>query len=119
MDKNTDIRIVGILKNLGVPANINGYYYLRYAIALMMADISLLNGITKRLYPMVAKKFNTSASKAERCIRHAVERGWDRGDINLQNKIFGYTVDANRGKPTNSEFISGVADYLNMEVEDE
>lgn len=102
------------LKGLGVPANLSGYSYLQYAIELVKNDFSYLRAITKRLYPAVAKEFNTTASRAERCIRHAIETGWNRGNIEFQNKLFGYTVDSNKGIPTNSEFIATVADYLSI-----
>lgn len=109
-----ELKIAETLKELGVPADLSGYFYLRKAIELMVQDMSYMHGITKKLYPDVAKKFNTTPSRAERAIRHAIEVACYRGNIELQHKIFGNTVDANKGKPTNSEFIVTVADWLKM-----
>lgn len=108
-------RIVKLIKEMGIPASVRGYYYLRYAVELMYEDISLMEAITKRLYPAVAKEFDTTASRAERAMRHAITVGWNRGNIELQNKAFGYSVSFEKGCPTNSEFIATLADYLHME----
>ena len=102
------------LKELGIPTNLKGYYYLRYAIELMKNDISYINEIVKRLYPEIAKQYHTTVAQVERGIRYAIETGWNRGNEQAQKKVFGNAVDLDKGKPTNSEFISAVADYLNM-----
>ena len=109
-----ELKIAETLKELGTPANLLGYFYLKHAIEVVLQDISLVHYITTKLYPMIAEKFNTTPSKVERAIRHAIEVSWCRGNIELQNKLFGYTVDATKCKPTNSEFIGTVADWLNM-----
>lgn len=109
-----ELKISEILKELGTPANLLGYFYLKDAIELVVKDITLMCAITKKLYPNVAKKHNTTPSRVERAIRHAIEVSWCRGNIELQNKMFGYTVDATKCKPTNSEFIGTVADWLKM-----
>ena len=101
-----------LLKDLGVTPGLSGYQHLRYAIGITMDDMSLVHNVTTRLYPMIAEHFNTTASRTERCIRHAVETAWNRGNLTTQGKIFGYTVDYDRGKPTNTEFIATVADHL-------
>lgn len=106
--------ITNSIKELGIPANLQGYHYIRYAIELMINDITLMNAITKTLYPTVAKQFNTTPRKAERSIRHAIETGWDRANIDFADELFGYSVNANKGRPTNSEFIVTVADYILM-----
>lgn len=115
---NKELRISTILKDLGVAASLSVYRYLRYAIGLVINDMSLTNHITKELYPAVAKKFNTTPPRAERGIRHAIETGWLRGNADLESKMFGYSVRADKGKPTNSEFIATVADYILMTQED-
>ena len=111
---NNELKISEILKELGVPADLSGYFCLKCAIDLMHKDMSLAKQITKRLYPEVAKQLNSTASTVERAIRHAVETGWNRGNVELQEKMFGYTIDLEKGKPTNSEFIVTVVDWLNM-----
>lgn len=110
--KNYKLIITNLLKELGVPANINGYHHLRYAIELIMKDMNYMNVITKKLYPDVAKQFNSTPSRVERAILHAIEVSWYKGNVELQNKLFGYTVDKDKGKPTNSEFLITVADWL-------
>lgn len=110
------IKISDTMKMLGVSANVKGYRYLRYAIELVMNDISCIDAITTVLYPRVANKFNTTPSRVERAIRHAIQSGWNRADVSTQEKIFGYTVDANKGNPTNGEFISMVADYIEIYI---
>ena len=115
--KSLRMRITQLMHEIGVPAHIKGYEYLRYAIQLVVEDMPLINNITKELYPTVAKQFNTTASRVERAIRHAVEVAWDRGDIEVLQKYFGGTISLTRGKPTNSEFIALIADLLRMEVQ--
>jgi two-component system response regulator (stage 0 sporulation protein A) len=112
-----EVKISEILKELGIPANIVGYIYSKYAIELVAQDISYLRGVTYLLYPAIAKKFDVTASKVERGIRHAIEVGWVRGDEDFQYTLFGNTIDGSKGKPTNAEFIATVADWLNMNCE--
>ena len=113
---NLDVKITEILHHLGVPANIKGYLYLREAIQLIIKDVELLGAITKKVYPEVAKKFHTTASRVERAIRHAIEVTWDRGNIEALNNYFGNTVSAKSGKATNSQFIARIADKLRLEL---
>lgn len=101
-----------VLYELGMPANLLGYQYLRSAITIAASDVESLRGITKILYPRVAEEFNTTPSRVERAIRHAIEVVWDRGDIDTLQCYFGNSIDSNRGKPTNSEFIAKIADVL-------
>lgn len=113
--KNLDVSITNIIHEIGVPAHIKGYLYLREAISMVYNDIELLGSITKVLYPDIAKKFNTTASRVERAIRHAIEVAWSRGNIDSISSLFGYTVSMSKAKPTNSEFIAMVADKLRLE----
>lgn len=106
--------VTDIIHEIGVPAHIKGYQYLREAIILTINDMDVINAVTKVLYPEVAKKFNTTPSRVERAIRHAIEVAWDRGDIETLQKFFGYTVSNIKGKPTNSEFIAMIADCLSL-----
>lgn len=106
--------ITGIIHEIGVPAHIKGYFYLREAISMVVNDIELLSAVTKELYPSIARKYNTTSSRVERAIRHAIEVAWSRGQIDSINKIFGYTIHNEKGKPTNSEFIAMVADRLRL-----
>ncbi|WP_066873072.1 sporulation transcription factor Spo0A [Clostridium mediterraneense] len=106
--------ITNIIHEIGVPAHIKGYMYLREAITMVVNDMELLSAITKELYPSIAKKYNTTASRVERAIRHAIEVAWGRGQIEAINKLFGYTIHNDKGKPTNSEFIAMVADKLRL-----
>jgi len=101
---------------MGVPAHIKGYHYLRDAILMVIKEINLLGAVTKELYPMIAQKYQTTPSRVERAIRHAIELAWDRGNIEMMTKFFGYTINLERGKPTNSEFIAMVADKLRIEA---
>ena len=110
-------RVTSIIHEIGVPAHIKGYQYLREAIVYTVGDMDAINAVTKVLYPEVAKKFGTTASRVERAIRHAIEVAWDRGDLETLQKYFGYTVSNAKGKPTNSEFIAMIADRLNLEGE--
>ncbi|WP_019241333.1 MULTISPECIES: sporulation transcription factor Spo0A [Bacillus] len=113
--RNLDASITSIIHEIGVPAHIKGYLYLREAISMVYNDIELLGSITKVLYPDIAKKFNTTASRVERAIRHAIEVAWSRGNIESISSLFGYTVSMSKAKPTNSEFIAMVADKLRLE----
>ncbi|QFT89730.1 Stage 0 sporulation protein A [Bacillus sp. THAF10] len=113
--KNLDANITSIIHEIGVPAHIKGYLYLREAISMVYNDIELLGSITKVLYPDIAKKYNTTASRVERAIRHAIEVAWSRGNIDSISSLFGYTVSMSKAKPTNSEFIAMVADKLRLE----
>lgn len=114
--KNGDIetQVTKIIHEIGVPAHIKGYQYLRTAILMTISDNEIINSVTKILYPSVAKKYSTTTSRVERAIRHAIEVAWDRGDIETLNSYFGYTVQNSRGKPTNSEFIAMIADNLRL-----
>jgi len=112
--RNLDVEVTNIIHQMGVPAHIKGYQYLRDAILLVIEEISLLGAITKELYPSIAEKYLTTPSRVERAIRHAIELAWDRGNVEMMNKFFGYTINIERGKPTNSEFIAMVADKLRM-----
>ena len=107
--------ITSILKEIGVPAHIKGYNYLRYAIEISVDDPDILNRITKGLYPTIAKKYNTTFGRVERAIRHAIEVACDRGNPDYQKKLFGNSISPNKGKPTNSEFISTIVDALRLE----
>lgn len=107
--------ITGMLHELGVPAHVKGYEFLRQAITMVYNDIGILGGITKVLYPSIADKYGTTSSRTERAIRHAIELAWTRGNIETISRVFGYTVQINRSKPTNSEFIAMVADKLRVE----
>ncbi|HLS52542.1 MAG TPA: sporulation transcription factor Spo0A [Tissierellaceae bacterium] len=117
-EKNLETRVTKIIQEIGIPAHIKGYLYLREAITIVIHDIDYLGAITKELYPAVADKFNTTPSRVERAIRHAIEVAWNRGKIETLNKIFGYTVSTDRGKPTNSEFIALISDKLRLEFSD-
>ena len=108
-------RVTAIIHEIGVPAHIKGYQYLREAIVLVVNDMDTINAVTKVLYPTVAKKFGTTASRVERAIRHAIEVAWDRGDLEILQKYFGYTVNGAKGKPTNSECIAMIADRISLE----
>ena len=107
--------VTSIIHEIGVPAHIKGYQYLREAIMIAVEDIEVINAVTKILYPEVAKRFGTTASRVERAIRHAIEVAWDRGDLETLQKYFGYTVSNAKGKPTNSEFIAMIADRLQLQ----
>ncbi len=112
--KSSEVEVTKMIQQMGVPAHVKGYQYLRDAIVSVIKEVSLLGAVTKELYPMIAKKYNTTPSRVERAIRHAIELAWDRGNIEFMNKFFGYTINVDRGKPTNSEFIAMVADKLRM-----
>ncbi len=110
-----EVRVTNMIHDVGVPAHIKGYQYIREAILMAIEDQESINSITKVLYPNLAKKFKTTPSRVERAIRHAIEVAWNRGQIEVHDKIFGYTVNSNKGKPTNSEFIAMIADRLKLE----
>ena len=107
--------VTEVIHEIGVPAHIKGYQYLREAIMIAVEDMEVINAVTKVLYPEVAKRFGTTASRVERAIRHAIEVAWDRGDLETLQKYFGYTVSNAKGKPTNSEFVAMIADRLVLE----
>ena len=109
--------VTSIIHEIGVPAHIKGYQYLREAIIIAVNDMDVINAITKVLYPQVAKTFQTTPSRVERAIRHAIEVAWDRGDLDTLQRFFGYTVSNTKGKPTNSEFIALIADKLQLQLE--
>jgi len=107
-------QVTSIIHEVGVPAHIKGYQYLREAIMIAVRDMDVINAVTKVLYPEVAKRFNTTPSRVERAVRHAIEVAWDRGDLETLQKYFGYTVSNAKGKPTNSEFIAMIADRIRL-----
>ncbi len=112
--RNLDVEVTRVIQQMGVPAHVKGYQYLRDAIILVVNEMNLLGAVTKELYPLIAEKYDTTASRVERAIRHAIELAWDRGNVEMMNRFFGYTVNMERGKPTNSEFIAMVADRLRI-----
>lgn len=114
--KNLEIEVTSIMHEIGVPAHIKGYQYLRDAIMMVVKDLDVINSITKQLYPTVAREYNTTPSRVERAIRHAIEVAWSRGQVDTIDSLFGYTVNIGKGKPTNSEFIAMVADKLRLEL---
>ena len=109
-----EVIISDIMRQIGVPAHIKGYQYLRTSIEMCIINPEMLSSVTKLLYPSVAKKYNTTASRVERAIRHAIEVAWDRGDVDVLSSFFGYTIDSDRGKPTNSEFIAMISDKIRL-----
>ena len=114
IDHDLELTITGILHQIGVPAHIKGYHYLRSSIMMSVKQPEIINAITKELYPSVANKYNTTSSRVERAIRHAIEVAWDRGDVDVLNSYFGYTIHNSRGKPTTSEFIAMISDRLRL-----
>ena len=114
--QNIESLVTNIIHEIGVPAHIKGYQYLREAIIIAVEDMDVINAITKVLYPQVAKTFQTTPSRVERAIRHAIEVAWDRGDLDTLQRFFGYTVSNTKGKPTNSEFIALIADKLQLQM---
>ena len=114
---NLQISITKILHQLGVPSHIKGYQYIREGISVLYDNPSIIGGITKELYPMIARKFDTTVSRVERAIRHAIEVSWNRGSWDLMEEIFGHSVDIDKAKPTNSEFIVTIADKLRLEFQ--
>jgi len=111
-----EMEVTEIIHQIGVPAHIKGYQYLRDAILMAIEDDSIINAVTKRLYPAVAKKHGTTSSRVERAIRHAIEVAWDRGDVDVLTAYFGYTIHTERGKPTNSEFIAMISDKFRLQL---
>ena len=114
-ENNLENDITGIIHEIGIPAHIKGYQYLREAIFMVVRDMDMLNCITKVLYPTIAKKFQTTSSRVERAIRHAIEVAWSRGKIEVIDELFGYTVNNGKGKPTNSEFIELISEKIRLE----
>lgn len=112
---NIEVEITNIIHEIGIPAHIKGYFYIREAIYMVTENVELLSAVTKVLYPTIATKFNTTPSRVERAIRHAIEVAWNRGCIDTINSLFGYTIPKDKGKPTNSEFIAMIADKLTMQ----
>ena len=113
---SVEAMVTNVIHEIGVPAHIKGYQYLREAIMIAVNDMDVINAITKVLYPQVAKTFSTTPSRVERAIRHAIEVAWDRGDLDTLQRFFGYTVSNTKGKPTNSEFIALIADKLQLQL---
>lgn len=111
-----EVKVTEILHQIGVPAHIKGYHYLRDSIIMSVEQPEIINAVTKQLYPSVAKKYSTTSSRVERAIRHAIEVAWDRGDVEVLNSYFGYTIQGSRGKPTNSEFIAMISDKLRLQL---
>lgn len=114
--RDLETSITMYIQQLGVPAHIKGYQYIRDAIMMVIEDMDAINSITKFLYPTVAKHYNTTSSRVERAIRHAIEVAWDRGNPDILNDLFGYTILSTRGKPTNSEFIAMIADKIRLDM---
>ena len=114
LDRELEITVTEILHQIGVPAHIKGYHYLRDSIMMCVLHPEIINAVTKELYPSVAGKYETTPSRVERAIRHAIEVAWDRGDVDVLNSYFGYTIQGSRGKPTNSEFIAMISDRLRL-----
>lgn len=112
-----ETEVTSVIHEIGIPAHIKGYQYLRDAIIMAINDMDILNSITKQLYPSIAKNYNTTPSRVERAIRHAIEVAWSRGKMDTIDKLFGYTVNNGKGKPTNSEFIALIADRLRLELQ--
>ncbi len=115
-DSELQIQVTEILHQIGVPAHIKGYQYLRDSIIMSVEKPEIINAITKQLYPSVAKRYETTSSRVERAIRHAIEVAWDRGDVDVLNSYFGYTIHNGRGKPTNSEFVAMISDRLRLHM---
>lgn len=115
LNTSLEVRVTNAIHDVGVPAHIKGYQYVREAIIMTVKNEDVINAVTKVLYPNLSKMFNTTPSRVERAIRHAIEVAWNRGQIEVHDRIFGYTVNSNKGKPTNSEFIAMIADKLRLE----
>lgn len=115
-DKNLEKYVTAMIHEIGIPAHVKGYQYLRDAIIMCIGDMDLLNSITKTLYPDIAKKYATTASRVERALRHAIEVGWNKGRLDAIYALFGYTVNQGKGKPANSEFIALIADKIRLEL---
>ena len=115
IERNLESDVTNIIHALGVPAHIKGYQYLRDGIIMTVKDMEMMNSITKILYPTIAKKHQTTASRVERAIRHAIEVAWNRGKMDTIDELFSYTINMGKGKPTNSEFIALIADKIRLE----
>lgn len=115
-EPDLEVMVTEIIHQIGMPAHIKGYHYVRESIMLAVKTPEIINSVTKLLYPTVAKKYATTASRVERAIRHAIEVAWDRGDVDTLNSYFGYTIHNGRGKPTNSEFVAMIADKLRLRL---
>lgn len=115
-DHELNLEVTNMIHEVGIPAHIKGYQYLREGILMAIKDMEVINSITKVLYPSIAKRFSTTSSRVERAIRHAIEVAWDRGDVDTLNEIFGYTIHTAKGKPTNSEFIAMIADQIRLKA---
>lgn len=115
VERDLEADVTNIIHEIGVPAHIKGYQYLREAIMMSVNDIEMLNSITKILYPTIAKQYQTTSSRVERAIRHAIEVAWSRGKMDTIDELFGYTINNGKGKPTNSEFIALIADKIRLE----
>jgi two-component system response regulator (stage 0 sporulation protein A) len=115
LERNLETDVTNIIHEVGVPAHIKGYQYLRDAIIMSVTDMEMLNSITKILYPTIAKRHQTTPSRVERAIRHAIEVAWSRGKMDTIDELFGYTVSNGKGKPTNSEFIAMIADKIRLD----
>ena len=118
-NKDVMIRVTEIMRDLGVPASLIGYQYIRDGVLLIIKDPMLICSITTKFYPMIAKHFETTGARVERSIRHAIEVAWNRGNPDSYRKYFGYTLDKTKGKPTASEFIATIADQIKLEIEDD
>lgn len=116
VQRNLEVEVTNVMHEIGVPAHIKGYQYLRDAIMMVVKDLDIINSITKQLYPSIARTYNTTPSRVERAIRHAIEVAWSRGQVETIDALFGYTVSHGKGKPTNSEFIAMVADKLRLDM---
>lgn len=114
-DRNLETNITEIIHDIGIPAHIKGYQYLRDSIILAVKDSEVINSITKILYPTIAKRYQTTSSRVERAIRHAIEVAWNRGNTDTLNDLFGYTINGGKGKPTNSEFIALISDKIRLQ----
>ena len=114
-DATLEADVTNIIHEIGVPAHIKGYQYLRDAIVMSVNDMDMLNSITKVLYPTIAKKYDTTTSRVERAIRHAIEVAWSRGKMDTIDELFGYTINHGKGKPTNSEFIALITDKIRLD----
>jgi len=114
IEDDLEKQVTESILEIGIPAHVKGYHYVRSAIMLAVTDPEAINAVTKIIYPTVAKQYKTSPSRVERAIRHAIEVAWDRGDVDVLNSIFGYSISSSRGKPTNSEFIAMIADRLRL-----
>lgn len=114
--RNLEVEVTSVMHDIGVPAHIKGYQYLRDAIMMVVNNLDIINSITKQLYPSIAREYNTTPSRVERAIRHAIEVAWSRGQVDAIDQLFGYTINLGKGKPTNSEFIAMVADKLRLQM---